>query len=235
MKLSAVVVIKNEGPYLVQFFEHLRIFCDEIIVIDQQSTDNSSQLSIMYADEVYISPNVGWNEMDKGYGVELAKNDWVVVLDPDERFPHETVEQLEKAVKTAEEEKCQAVSFIVQNFWDGIPVGHGNIDQNRIVKKGIPKANRIHSNFLPNKTYFTDLKQFHFKELDKHEKRLAERQLLDYNTDNQLNIKNSELTYIEESKKHIKEEKEFWENERKKIFEQLQPKAYLRLKHDKDK
>ena len=235
MKLSAVVVIRNEAPHLVPFFEHLKLFCDEIIVIDQQSTDNSLQLAMIYADEVYISPQVGWNELDKGYGVGLAKNDWVVILDPDERFSQKAILYLEKALRRAEEEKCDAISFKVQNFWDGIPVEYGSIEQYRIVKKGIQNTIRIHSNFNPKVILHTTLIQLHLKELNKHEKRLAKRQKLDYKDEKQETIKKTEVIFFEQAKVAIEKEKDYWENKRKKIFEQLKPNSMLRLKHNETK
>ena len=235
MKLTAVVVIRNEAPYLISFFEHLRIFCDEILVVDQQSTDNSLQLSLLFADTVFVSPNVGWNELDKGWGVDNAKHDWVVILDPDERFSNITIQNLEKAVKGAEKEDCDSIGFTVQTFWDGIPVEYGSIPQWRIVKKGIANATRIHSNFLPSKLYRTPLVQYHLKEAAKHEKRLNERQKLDYKNINQETIKKSEITYFKEATSAINKEKDYWTEKREDFMKQLKQNSYLRLKNDETK
>jgi len=223
IKLSAAVVIRNEGPYLVQFFNHLKMFCDEIIVVDQQSTDNSLRCAATFADKVFVSPNVGWNELDKWFAVSQADNDWVVILDPDERFPKETIEQLPEAVDRAIKKGAEGVRFKVRTFWDGYFLKHGEIEQIRIIKKGTPAPNRIHTNFNPKSVIDAPLIQLHIKDFGKHKVRLKKRQKLKYAPEEEEDdrIKRNENDFVAEINDKLTEEKRNWVPVRKSIIKKV--------------
>lgn len=192
--ITAICVIRNEAPYLVQYIEHVRRFCDEVLILDQQSTDMSVSLAKTYADRTFMSPNVGWSEMDKMWLLNQAKNDWVCILDPDERFPEKTIKNIPIIIDNANKNQCDTISFKVTLFWDGIPMKIGNIQQCRLTKKGICGSKRIHTNFCGDKGLITDLPQYHFKDSKKHIKRLEIRQKLDY----EQRIKDNENEFLKD-------------------------------------
>ena len=167
MSITAIIVIKNEAQNLLRYFEHVRRFCDEIIVVDQHSTDTSLMLALKYADKVFLSKNSGCNELDRVWVVSLAKNEWVCTLDPDEQFENAFVEELPRLLTLCDENKHDGISCRIQNMYDGIEIGVGNFDQVRIARKTVKQSTRIHTGFAVKNPYITKYKQFHFKELEK--------------------------------------------------------------------
>lgn len=89
LPLTIVVAVLNEGKILQGFLEHIRSFADEIIVvIDYRNTDNSPAIAKRYRCKVLIdrgrSNGVVFN--NKNWGVSEARNEWVLILDADERM-----------------------------------------------------------------------------------------------------------------------------------------------------
>lgn len=81
--LSVVVLTKNSEKYLSAVLSSAS-FADEIIVLDSGSSDNTEQIAISFANVRFIRREwLGFGAM-KQLGVDLAKNEWIFVLDSDE-------------------------------------------------------------------------------------------------------------------------------------------------------
>jgi spore maturation protein CgeB len=164
MNITAVVVIRNEANNLIRYFEHVKLFCNEIIVVDQQSTDTSVQLAMQYADKVIISPNIGYNELDRKYACSLASNDWICTLDPDEIYCTEFVKELPNIMAKAKEE-CDGIICKIQNVYDGILIEAGGYEQIRLAKKNTVQTTRIHTGIAVKHALETNYIQYHFKDI----------------------------------------------------------------------
>lgn len=83
LSISAFVVSRNEGNLLRQCLDSIA-FCDDIVLIDLESTDNTETFaqksSIQY---IRIKP-IPILEMIHERYMHLAKNDWIILIDPDE-------------------------------------------------------------------------------------------------------------------------------------------------------
>lgn len=86
IKLSAVVVTFNEEKYLRDCLASLS-FCDELLVVDLGSTDGSVRIAEEAGAKVLRHERVPVVEKIREYAMRLARNDWVVFLDPDEVMP----------------------------------------------------------------------------------------------------------------------------------------------------
>jgi len=177
MKLSAVIVIRNESKNLRAYFEHLMPFVDDFVVADQCSTDNSVEICKEYGARVIRTHNWGYSEPDKEFILNKAKNDWVITLDPDERFSWKILANLNQIMNMAEEGNHDGISFKVHFSLDGytIPSLSGMLNE-RIIKKGVKCGTRIHMNYAPTNLLSLDFEQFHYKysedTLNKENKRL---------------------------------------------------------------
>ena len=92
MRLSAIVITKNEAANIGECLDSLA-FCDERIVIDSGSSDRT----LMIAKEK--GARVGFHEWSgfgaqKNYALSLARGDWVLSLDADERVAPELQQQI---------------------------------------------------------------------------------------------------------------------------------------------
>ena len=82
--LSVVVITYNEEHNIRAALESAR-FADELVVLDSFSTDKTADICRQYTDRFYQE---GWRGFSgqTSRAVELASNDWVFVLDADERI-----------------------------------------------------------------------------------------------------------------------------------------------------
>ena len=94
--ISALMVIRNEGAILREYFEHLKEYVDEFVVADQCSTDNSVEICKEYGARVFRTKNWGYCEPDKEFILKQIKHDWAITLDPDERFSTEILKNLQR-------------------------------------------------------------------------------------------------------------------------------------------
>ena len=94
--ITAIVVSRNEGHHLKECLTRLR-FCDQIILVDMQSTDNTRQMGEQYADLILdhgFSPIV---EPVRVFASKHATSDWVLLVDPDEYYPEALVPWIRQA------------------------------------------------------------------------------------------------------------------------------------------
>jgi len=83
-KVSVVIITYNEKDNIKDALESAA-WADEIVVLDSFSTDDTPQICRRYTDRVYQEQWRGF-ALQKQRAVEQASNDWVFVLDADERF-----------------------------------------------------------------------------------------------------------------------------------------------------
>ena len=83
-KLSVVIITKNEEKFITDAIKSA-IFADEVLVLDSGSIDNTCTISQELGAKVLHQDWLGFG-MQKNKAVELASNDWVFVLDADERI-----------------------------------------------------------------------------------------------------------------------------------------------------
>lgn len=84
--ISAVVLTKNEEKNIIDCLESIR-FCNEIIVIDDNSTDRTLDLVKRFDKKVKVfKRDLNGNfSLQRKFGVEQTTNDWVLFIDADER------------------------------------------------------------------------------------------------------------------------------------------------------
>jgi glycosyltransferase involved in cell wall biosynthesis len=97
MRFSAVVVSCNEGRHLARCLERLA-FCDEIVVIDLESTDDTAALAKAAGARVVAHERVPVVEPLREQALALTRNDWVIYCDPDEIQPRGLGAALEAAI-----------------------------------------------------------------------------------------------------------------------------------------
>lgn len=95
-RLSAIVITKNEAAKIGDCLESLA-FCDERIVVDSGSSDDTVALAKAKGARVVIHD---WNGFgpQKNFALSLAEGDWVLSLDADERVTPALAVQIKEAV-----------------------------------------------------------------------------------------------------------------------------------------
>ena len=93
IQFTCVVVPYNEDKYLAECLTHLA-FCNELIVIDLGSTDRCIQIAQQLNARVIQHERVLIVEHLHQKALDMAQNDWVILVDPDEVFPDKLVDEL---------------------------------------------------------------------------------------------------------------------------------------------
>lgn len=99
--ISAVVLVKNEEKNIVDCLEGL-LFCDEIIIVDDYSTDKTEDLIKKYEKE-HPKIQVFKQHLDNNFskqrefGISKAKNDWIFFVDADERVSKELASEIKES------------------------------------------------------------------------------------------------------------------------------------------
>ena len=86
-QLSVVIISKNEEKFIADAVKSA-LFADEVLVLDSGSTDSTCAVAQQLGAKVLHQDWLGFGAQ-KNKAVELAKNDWVFVLDSDERITPE--------------------------------------------------------------------------------------------------------------------------------------------------
>ena len=96
-KLSIVIITKNEEKFI---FDALKsaVFADEVVILDSGSEDQTCNIAKKIGARVEQQSWLGFGAQ-KNKAVELADNDWVFVLDADERITPELRDEIISTLK----------------------------------------------------------------------------------------------------------------------------------------
>src|ERR1700745_3512128 len=97
--LSAVILTKNAEDLIADCLDSVS-FCDEVIVIDDYSTDRTAELAKHLGAAVFPYSSESFAKK-RNLGLNKAKGKWILYLDADERVSPE----LAKAVQEVLERK----------------------------------------------------------------------------------------------------------------------------------
>jgi glycosyltransferase involved in cell wall biosynthesis len=123
MKLSIAIATYNEESYIKRCLDAIKDFADEIIVVDGQSTDNTTKIIRQYSQAKIISTtNKPLFHINKQIAIEACKSDWIFQLDADE-------------VVTPELKK-EILAVIDQPTADGYWINRRNFFLGRFLTKG---------------------------------------------------------------------------------------------------
>jgi glycosyltransferase involved in cell wall biosynthesis len=86
-KLSIVIITKNEENFIYDAIKS-SLFADEVLVLDSGSIDKTCEIAKELGTKVYFQEWLGFGAQ-KNKAIELATNNWVFVLDSDERITQE--------------------------------------------------------------------------------------------------------------------------------------------------
>lgn len=110
--ITAIIPAFNEEKFIKNAIQ-LVAFADEIIVIDSYSTDKTVEI-VKQHNVKLIQRTFDDFSSQKNYAISQAKNNWVFILDADEKFS----EELQNEVQTIVKNNTNKVGFyIYRNFY----------------------------------------------------------------------------------------------------------------------
>jgi glycosyltransferase involved in cell wall biosynthesis len=113
MRLSVIVITRNEQANIVECLRSVD-FADEIIVVDNGSTDDTVELARREGAQVHQTPDWPGFGPQKNRALAYAIGDWVLSMDADERVTPQLREEILKVISS---ENAQACFSIPRSSW----------------------------------------------------------------------------------------------------------------------
>ncbi len=120
-RISLVIITYNEVRHIVDCIRSAKEVVDEIIVLDDHSTDDTPTLAKQENAEVFERVFDGYG-LQKRHAVSLAQYDWILSLDADERLSDELKKSIGKWKENPSE--YHAFSFNRLNYYCGQAIYH---------------------------------------------------------------------------------------------------------------
>jgi glycosyltransferase involved in cell wall biosynthesis len=117
--LSAVIITKNEAANIVDCLAGLA-FCDEIIVVDSGSTDDTIALAQGKGAQVVHHDFEGFGRQFN-YAASLATKDWVLSVDADERISPALADEIKAAISRGDADGYELPRL---SYFCGRPMRH---------------------------------------------------------------------------------------------------------------
>jgi glycosyltransferase involved in cell wall biosynthesis len=135
--LSIVILTRNEESKIRNFLDCVKDFADEVVVVDDCSTDNTVKICKEYGCKVIIHPLEKNFSRQRNLGSSYAKGEWIFQTAPDEYIPAETKKMIEEALN---KENNEFVAFQLKrkNFFINYPLRYSGAYHwdTRMFKKG---------------------------------------------------------------------------------------------------
>jgi glycosyltransferase involved in cell wall biosynthesis len=95
--LSVTIVAKNEAANLPECLKSV-YFADEIVVVDDCSTDDTVRIAERFGAKVISRNSAGNFHENKNLAIEKAKGDWILSLDADEIVTLQLADSIKSAL-----------------------------------------------------------------------------------------------------------------------------------------
>lgn len=99
MKLSAIVIARNEEARIERCLSSLE-WADEIIVVDNGSTDRTKELARMKGAMVVNADSIGDFAKLRNRAKEKSNGEWLLYVDADETVTKELAEEIQNSLQT---------------------------------------------------------------------------------------------------------------------------------------
>lgn len=149
-KLSAVLATYNEEKNIGPCLNSVKDIANEIIIVDGSSYDKTREIARQYGARVIKTKNHPIFHINKQKAIELARNEWILQLDADERVTKELAQEIVKVINMSDAE--------IEDYQKSLPkrdlfLRHQKLLEDRDGKVG--EDNGVYSGFfMPRLNYF---------------------------------------------------------------------------------
>ena len=120
LPLTVAIIALNAGAQIGPCLASVG-FADEVLVVDSGSTDDTVEVARRHGGRVETKEWLGFGRQ-KQHAVSIAKNDWVLCLDSDERVTEELAQSIRSAFATR---RYKAYRMARRNRFLGAWLAHG--------------------------------------------------------------------------------------------------------------
>jgi glycosyltransferase involved in cell wall biosynthesis len=113
LKITGNIITLNEEKDIKKCIESLKKVCDEIIVVDSNSSDKTVKIAESLGAKIVIQPYLG-DGFQKNVALNYASYDWILSIDADERLDDEMLTSILKIKNSTQHP--DAYSFKRKNY-----------------------------------------------------------------------------------------------------------------------
>ena len=172
MKISVYIIAFNEVEKIRDCINSV-LWADEIILVDSNSTDGTSEIALELGAQVIHIPFNGYGNL-RNQAISHCNGDWIFSLDSDERC---TIEVRDEVIKILDDTSCDIYRVPRKNFFMGRWIKHSgwypNFRQPQLFKKGKMSytADAVHEGYISHSdkkigTIKNIIWQFPFKNIE---------------------------------------------------------------------
>jgi len=143
--ITGIIITLNEEKNIKDCILSLLQICNEIIIIDSESSDKTCEIAEQFGAKVYVQPYLG-DGLQKNIGLQYATNRWIFSMDADERLMPELVDAI------------NAIDLNSTNYW-GFAVKRRNYIGSRWVRCCGWYPDYVVRLFRHDKLQFAEVKQ----------------------------------------------------------------------------
>jgi glycosyltransferase involved in cell wall biosynthesis len=103
-KISIVLAVRNEEDNIARCLNSVRGLADEIIVVDEHSTDKTVEIAKKNGAKVFLEPHHELFHITKQIALEKATGDWILQLDADEVVTSALAQEIKRVVNMSDSE-----------------------------------------------------------------------------------------------------------------------------------
>lgn len=114
MKLSCLILTKNNGKTLEYALRSICSYVDEIVLLDSGSDDNTLEIGQKYTKKIFYREFSGSYSKQRNYGIKQCNGDWIFLLDSDELVGenfHRCLKYLKKPYKSIAIPRCHIIDI----------------------------------------------------------------------------------------------------------------------------
>jgi len=131
--VSAVILSKNEQKNIIRCLESLS-WCNEIIIIDDFSTDETLEIAKKLGAKVYQRHLDDNFATQRNFGLEKVKGDWVFFVDADEKISAELAAEIKFQISNSKHQKVNGFYFKRRDKFLGKWLNHGETASIRLLR-----------------------------------------------------------------------------------------------------
>jgi len=151
MKLSVGLITYNEEKDLSRTLEAVKEIADEIVIVDNGSTDHTLDIAGKYGARIYSEEWKGFG-LQKNAVIEKCQGDWILLIDADEEISVPLKEKIKEIINRQNNPyKVYKLNFTTICFGKQIKYGGwSNFFRVRLFARGAGKYDNktVHENFV---------------------------------------------------------------------------------------
>lgn len=131
-KISVIVPCKDEQHNIRPCIESFHAIADEILIADSGSTDQTMEMAALYSKVRIIQREYRTSGDFKNWAIPQARNQWILLLDADERLTPELEREITDLLSGSPE--CDGYWMYRANHFLGHPVPHGDSATDKVIR-----------------------------------------------------------------------------------------------------